>query len=294
MASAELELLKKIGRHVWSRAWWLVGIQIVATAAGIAAYEIIPKKYESTTTIRMEKSQLINPLTRGLAVSAEMDDRIRGIREEVLSRDYFDKIITRLALEPRKVTPLQHEALVQQMMRQTRITTTQRGADAFQVIYTGADPAEVRDVTNLLAGIFIEDSLSNKAGEAGSAVEFLQGQLDVYRTKLEEAEAALRNFEERNVDQLPSNRAAQLSRVDQLRATLMEVQDSLRQAKLQRDMLRSQALPAGAPLPDGTAAVGTTMVANPLQCATSGEGGPAAAAPHRLFRGLPGCRGGEG
>jgi polysaccharide chain length determinant protein (PEP-CTERM system associated) len=265
MASAELEMLKKIGRHAWSRAWWLVGIQVVATAAGIAALKIIPQMYESTTTIRMEKSQLINPLTRGLAVSSEMDDRLRGIREEILSRDYFDKIITRLALEPQNATPLQHEALVQRMMKQTEITTKQREADTFQVTYSGGDPKEVRDVTNLLAGIFIEDSLLNKAGEAGSAVEFLQGQLEVYRKKLEESEAALRQFTEKNVDQLPSNRAAQLTRIEQLRATLIEVQNTLRQAKMQRDLLRQQALPAGSPLPDGTAAAGALMVANPLQ-----------------------------
>jgi polysaccharide chain length determinant protein (PEP-CTERM system associated) len=151
------------------------------------------------------------------------------------------------------------------MMKQTEITTGRRESDTFQVTYSGADPKEVRDVTNLLAGIFIEDSLSNKAGEAGSAVEFLQGQLEVYRMKLEEAEAALRKFEERNVDQLPSNRAAQLSRVEQLRATLQEVQNNLRQAKIQRDLLRQQALPAGSPLPEGMVAAGTVMVANPLQ-----------------------------
>lgn len=264
MASAELELLKKIGRHAWSKAWWLVGIQIVVTSAGIAALKIIPKKYESTTTIRMEKSQLINPLTRGVAVSSEMDDRLRGIREEILSRDYYDKIITRLGLEPQNATPLKHEELVQRMIEQTEITTKMRGADTFQVTYSGKDPKEVRDVTNLLAGIFIEDSLSNKAGDAGSAVEFLRSQLEVYRMKLEEAEAALRKFEERNVDQLPSNRSAQLSRVEQLRATLQEVQNNLRQAKIQRDLLRQQSLPAGSPQQQESAS-GTMMVANPLQ-----------------------------
>jgi polysaccharide chain length determinant protein (PEP-CTERM system associated) len=82
--------------------------------------------------------------------------------------------------------------------------------------------------------------------------------------KLEEAEAALRQFTEKYVDQLPSNRAAQLSRIEQLRATLIEVQNTLRQAKMQRDLLRQQALPAGSPLPDGTAAAGAVMVANPL------------------------------
>ncbi|MHB8835196.1 MAG: XrtA system polysaccharide chain length determinant [Candidatus Methylomirabilia bacterium] len=264
MASAELELLKKIGRHAWSRAWWLAGIQIVATAAGITALKVIPKQYESTTTIRMEKSQLINPLIRGLGVSSEMGDRLRGIREEVLSRDYFDKIISRLALEPQNTTPLKHEELVQEMMKHTEITR-QREGDTFQVTYRGKDPKEVRDVTNLLAGIFVEDSLSNKAGEAGSAVDFLQSQLEIYRKKLEESEASLRQFTEKNVDQLPSNRAAQLSRIEQLRATLIEVQNTLRQAKMQRDLLRQQALPAGSPLPDGSAAAGAPLVANPLQ-----------------------------
>jgi polysaccharide chain length determinant protein (PEP-CTERM system associated) len=264
MENAELELLKKMGRHAWGRAWWLVGIQFVATVAGIAALEIIPKKYESTTTIRMEKSQLVNPLTRGAAATTEMEDRLRGIREEILSRDYFDKIIARLSLEPQNATPVQHEAFVQGMMKRTEITTRQRETDTFQVTYGGADPKEVRDVTNLLAGIFIEDSLSNKAGEAGSAVEFLQSQLEVYRMKLEDAEAALRKFEERNVDLVPSNRAAQLLRVDQLRATLMEVQNNLRQAKIQRDLLRQQVLPAGGSIPEGATAAGTVMVANPL------------------------------
>ena len=265
MANSELQLLLKIGRHAWSKAWWLVGIQVLVTAASIGALQVIPKKYESTTTIRVEKGQLINPLVRGLAVSSEMEDRLRGIREEILSRDYFEKIIARLELEPPDTVPLKHEAHVQKMMEQTEITTKQREMDTFQVTYRGADPVQVRDVTNLLAGIFIEDNLSNKADEAGSAVDFLKGQLEVYRKKLEESEAALRRFEEKYIDQLPSNRSAQLSRVEQLRATLVEVQNNLRQAKIQRDLLRQQALPEGSPLPEGSTAPGRVMVANPLQ-----------------------------
>ena len=265
MKSDEVLMLKKLGRHAWGKAWWLLLIQVAATAAGIGALKVIPKKYESSTTIRVERSQLINPLTRGLAVSSEMADRLRSIREEILSRDYFDKIITRLALEPPNTSPLKHETLVQGMIKNTTITMKQRESDTFQVSYLGDDPKEVRDITNLLAGIFIEQSLSNKAGEAGSAVEFLQGQLEVYRAKLEESEAALRKFEERNVDQLPSNRAAQLSRVEQLRATLMEVHNSLQQAKIQRDLLlQQQALAAKISSGEETPAA-APVVANPLQ-----------------------------
>jgi polysaccharide chain length determinant protein (PEP-CTERM system associated) len=261
MANVEILLLKKIGRHAWSLAWWLLGIQVLATAAGTAALKIVPKKYESSTTIRVERSQLINPLVRGLAVSSESEERIRSLREEILSRDYFEKIITRLALEPRNTPPLKHEARVQEMIKNTSIVMRQR--DTFQITYTGTDPKEVRDVTNLLGGIFIEDSLSNKSGEAGSAVAFLEGQLEVYRKKLEESEFALRQFEERYADQMPSNRSAYMSRAEQLRATLTELQNNLRQAKIQRDLLREQAAPSGSQPEEGVGS-GALMVPNPL------------------------------
>jgi polysaccharide chain length determinant protein (PEP-CTERM system associated) len=264
MASAEQEFLNKSGRHAWSRAWWLAGIQIVTTALAMGLVTILPKWYESSTTIRIERSQMINPLVRGLAVSSESEDRLRSLREEILSRDYFEKIISRLALEPPGTPPLAHERRIQTMMKNTTLAGS-RQAGTFQIIYRGESPTQVRDVTNLLAGIFIEDSLANKAGEAGAAVEFLNGQLEVYRKKLEEAEALLRQFEERNLDALPSNRAAHLARVEQLRATLMEVQSNLRQARMQRDYLSQQALSASGPGTEGTAPSGTLMVTNPVQ-----------------------------
>ena len=198
-----------------------------------------------------------------------MDDRIRGIREEILSRDYFDKIISRLALEPPNTAPLKHEALVQQMMKQTEITTKQREADTFQVTYSGRDPKEVRDVTNLLAGIFIEDSLSNKAGEAGSAVEFLQGQLEVYRKKLEESEAALRQFDGKICRPAPLEpRGAALPG----RAAAGDADRGAEQPAPGEDAA-GPAPPAGAaggqPAPGGDGGAGAVMVANPLQAQLS-------------------------
>ncbi|HEY5998280.1 MAG TPA: GNVR domain-containing protein, partial [bacterium] len=54
------------------------------------------------------------------------------------------------------------------------------------------------------------------------------------------------------------------TRVEQLRASLIEVQSNLRQARIQRDMLRQQAgSPEGAAA--GEPATGTVMIANPLQ-----------------------------
>lgn len=264
--SSEIQLLKKFGRHAWRMSWVLLAIQVAATAAGIAGFKFIPRQYSSSTTIRVERQQMANPLSspqRGAETSG-IEDRVRGLREEILSRDYFDKVITRLGLEKPGTTQLQHEGLVQQMIKDTEIVTRQRDADTFQITYTGSEPQVVRDVTNLLAGIFIEDSLANKTGDAGSAVEFLQGQLEIYRKKLEESEAALRQFEEKHVDQVPTTRAAQLARVEQVRTTLSEVQNSLKQARLQRELLR-QRVAGAAGVSSGAGAGEQMQIPNPIQ-----------------------------
>lgn len=266
--SSEIQLVKKIGRHAWKMSWVLVLIQVVATAAGVASFKIIPKKYSSSTTIRVERQQMANPLSssqpRGREENSEIENRVRSLREEILSRDYFDKVITRLGLEKPGTNELQHEGLVQKMLKNTEIVTRSRDADTFQVTYAGDNPQEVRDVTNLLAGIFIEDSLANKSGEAGSAVEFLQGQLEIYRKKLEESEAALRRFEEQHVDQVPATRAAQLARVEQMRSTLSEVQNSLKQARLQRELIRQRVVGAASDAA-GTGSGEQIRIPNPIQ-----------------------------
>ena len=46
MASAELQLLKKAGRHAWRWAWWLVFVQVAVTAAALVGQKYVPKEFE--------------------------------------------------------------------------------------------------------------------------------------------------------------------------------------------------------------------------------------------------------
>jgi hypothetical protein len=255
-----------------------VGIQFVATVAGIAALEIIPKKYESTTTIRMEKSQLVNPLTRGAAATTEMEDRLRGIREEILSRDYFDKIIARLSLEPQNVTPLQHEELVQQMMKQTRSRRAARGGH-LSGLPSGRTRRRFRMSRTCWPGSSSRKPLEQgrRGGIRGVSPGPARGLPQ--ETGGVEPRCGSSRKERRSA---PST-AAQLSRIEQLRATLIEVKTTCA-----RRRCSGIAPPAGASggqslRTDGGA--GAPMVANPQ--AQLWTGSPAAAAARRLFETYP-------
>jgi len=147
-----------------------------------------------------------------------MEDRLRGIREEILSRDYFEKIITRLTLEPPNTPPLKHEALVQKMLANTTITTKVREADTFQVTLSREDPKEVRDVTTCCPESSSRTALEQGRRGGWQRWSFLQGQLEVLPPEARGGGGPrCAVFEQRNVDTAPLERAAQLSRVEQLR-----------------------------------------------------------------------------
>lgn len=260
--SSELQYIVDILRKAMKMKWVIILIQVLATGAALLSLMFVPKQYRSTTTIRAEREKVINPLTRGLAVTSVMEERLRTLKQEIMSRDYIEKVIKRLGIMPSSGDPIKYEEMIQRMMENIQITFGARKTDTFQIYYIGEDPAQVRDVTNLLAGIFIEESLAFKEDEAGSALDFLKEQLEVYRKKLEESEMALRIFEEEHVDELPSAKNSYLSRLDFLRSSLNEIRNSIRQANIRKDLLLDK-VPGEAVAVENE--VGTVMIPNPLR-----------------------------
>ena len=69
----EIEKIQGFLRHAWDKRWWLLGIHVLAAAAALTAFHVLPPEYRSTTTIRVSPDSVINPLTQGLAVSSRTE-----------------------------------------------------------------------------------------------------------------------------------------------------------------------------------------------------------------------------
>jgi len=238
---SEIQKLQGFLQHAWSRRWWLLGVQVLAAAAAVAAFNVSPPKYRSQTTIRVSPESVINPLTKGLAVSGRMEDLAVTLKEIIHSRKHIEKVIDRLGLEGLERDPVAHENLISSIRDDVSIEI--RGGSRtdqnlfFRISYIGLDPYEVRDVTNTLASIFIERSLEMRKSESNVAYDFIREQLVVYREKLEESENALRRFEEEHLDDMPETRAANLVRLDALKSSLDNVRRNIRQARTQKELL---------------------------------------------------------
>jgi len=189
------------GLSIFSRRRWLFFIPFFIGLCGATGISfLLPEVYVSSITVLIEGEQVINPLTKGLGVSSKMDERLRTLRQGILSRPLIEKVAKKLDLDTKAGTPEKFEDLVRRI--QNKLTITIKGKDLFTVSYEDKDPVRVKDVVNTLTDMYIEENLSVKRSETYAAYDFINDQLQLYKKKLEESEKALREFKEANLKDL--------------------------------------------------------------------------------------------
>ncbi len=188
--------LSILSRRRWLFFWSFLSVLCLATVASF----FIPKVYKTSTTILIERDSVINPLTRGLATTSEMQERLRTIRQGILSRPLIEKVIRKLDLDKEVRTPEELDALIRKIQNQLDINI--RGSDLFIVTYTGSDPVMVKQLIDTLTALYIEENISAKRSDTYQAFDFINEQLQIYKKKLEESEKTLREFKEANLKDL--------------------------------------------------------------------------------------------
>jgi polysaccharide chain length determinant protein (PEP-CTERM system associated) len=110
-------------------------------------------------------------------------------------------------------------------------------------------------VADRLTTVFMEEVVGSRQKQVSTAFEFIEKQLQDARQQLEEKEAALRDYKEKHMGQLPEQVEANLSTLQRLQLEQQSVADSLRKAQDTLLVIESarapEAAPAGAtPPPD--------------------------------------------
>ncbi len=161
----------------------------------------LPKVYRADTVLLVQDEDILNPLISGLAIAPSFSHRIRTLREELLSWQRLTLLVEKLGMDKGIRGPLQYEHLIKNL--RDHIVIRLQEARIVSVGFEGPDPQEAQNIVQTLADIIIEGTLTSQSVEASSAINFIQGQLDEYRTKLEKSEVELRKFKELYSSTLP-------------------------------------------------------------------------------------------
>ena len=156
-------------------------------------------------------------------MTAELETRIQTIHQRVTSRARLADLINRLGLYPelRGVVPV--EVIVERMRRDIQLqlkgveqSTGRSTTISFSVGYSGRSPHSVAEVTNTLAGFYVEENTSSRARQAAKTAEFLSGQLAEAKRVLDDQERQTSEFTLRHTDELPGQLQANLAAIERL------------------------------------------------------------------------------
>lgn len=201
-------------RAIWRRRRWIaLAVFLVLVAASMSFAMSLPGLYRSTATVLVQRPQVVESFVRP-TVTGELDARLLTISQEILSRARLEALITRFGLYPNLHGS--GEAAVEQMRKDIQLepkAVSEPGGRAattvgFALSYRGQDPKTVSDVTNALAGLYVEQNAKIRERQATGTTEFLKGQLADMKAKL--------NAEERRIANLPRDASAERATLEGL------------------------------------------------------------------------------
>ncbi len=191
MENNSLNEVFKYLRLIYKRRYLFLLVSLLVMSAGIGAAYLKPKQYKGDSTVFIEENVIKN-LVKGLAVTPDMSDRIRVLRYALLSRDLIQKTINDLDIDLGIKNEAQRQEFITKLQQRTDIKI--KNSDLFIVSITDQNPVFAQKYINTLISKYVEENISAKREETYGANRFLDEQLVLFKTKLDNAENAIIEF----------------------------------------------------------------------------------------------------
>jgi len=209
---------------VW-RHKWLVVLPFIAITAGVAAYaQWLPNLYRSETLIMVVPQRIPDTYVRS-TVTSRIEDRLRSISEQILSRSRLEQVIEEFDLYVDQRTRLPMERVVEIMRREIQVEPM-RG-DMFRIAFVARDPAVPARVVTRLADMFIEENQRDRTVIAEDTSEFLESQLVEAKAHLVEHERKLERYRLQHDGELPSQFESNLQMIQATQVQLQALAESM-------------------------------------------------------------------
>ena len=238
---------RKHWRMLCRRRWWLA---LPAFGVWIAVWTVawfLPAVYRSETVILVEQQKVPEQYVVP-NVSADLQDRLQNMTQQILSRTRLLNIMQDFNLYPKLRVRVTGDEMVERMRKDIQVELVQApnrsgNLTAFKVAYMSNDPLQAQKVTAQLTSLFINENLKTRQEQSAQTTQFLAAQLEDAGRGLAEQEAKVKEFKSQYLGQLPEQVQSNVQILAGLQAQLQQETDLLGRAKQQSvylDTLRTQ------------------------------------------------------
>lgn len=196
---------------LWRRKWMVLGVVLFFVALGFFwAFNSVPK-YESNSTILLRELDLESRTVQRYAPDVKALNDFGTVRAKILSPEMLrgliakadllrtDSLISDLAEQALHKTPQLSlleikEALMMQKLKEEIITVKPNGVNIIQITAGHKNPQLAYTITKTLVEMFVEESRRTEMSGVESGLSFSRQQMEIYKKRLDEAEAKLQQF----------------------------------------------------------------------------------------------------
>lgn len=192
-----------------------------------------PKYYRSQAIIKMDNTNVIEPLLRG-AAEVSNPDKTEKVADIMYSRRFIIKVLNTLDPETVNLAPEALELAIIDVGNHLEVISAK---DFTTVAYLSSDPDIAYSTLSTIVNTFITDRQAEKQKETMSAYDFIAGQVVVYKKRLEDAEQRLKEFKSKNVD---IGEDAVKDRISDLQQQIQNLEIAIRESEEKIQTTRSQ------------------------------------------------------
>jgi polysaccharide chain length determinant protein (PEP-CTERM system associated) len=231
-------------REILFQRRWLVGGALFACWLMVwSASWLLPSVYRSDTVILVEQQKV--PEEYVVAnVSVDLQQRLEGMRQQILSRTRLQRIIDQFQLYRDGRHSGNPEEIIEQMRKDITTELVESPGrhgqlSAFKISYSAPSARLAQQVNAQLTSLFIDQNIQEQSERSESTTEFLSAELDSARTRLAEQEGKIKQFKGQYLGQLPSQVDSNVRILSGMQERRNNLSQSLNRAQEQKLYLES-------------------------------------------------------
>ena len=226
-------------KAAWRRRWWGVAVAWLVCIVGWTWVMTIPDRYQASARVYVDTQSLLKPLLTGLTVAPNVDQQIKLMTRQLVSRPTLEKVARMTDLDVQAKTPEQTEALLNSLAAKISIADAGR-ENLYTISYQDANSELARKVVQSLLTIFVEGSLGKTRQDISSTQRFIEEQLQQHQQKLVETEKEMTEFRQRNIGMMPGQGGGYFAKLAETTAQLRQAQLDQQEAVNRRNQLKRQ------------------------------------------------------
>ena len=196
--------LKHYLRILWARKWLALGVAALVAVVGIAITLLLPRQYVAQSSLIIEMR--IDPALGAIAPALAMPSYLQTQIEVIKSERTASRVVKILGVE-RSAAAVQQwrdatkakiplDRYFANLLQRGLSVEPASGSNVLNIYFTSPDPIFAQAAANAFAQAYMDISVELRIAPARQSAAFLDEQIKVLRTNLEQAQTRLSKFQQ--------------------------------------------------------------------------------------------------